>query len=238
MTNKIDVENNLGKLPKGLKDTYSVIWDDILAESGTGPSIAKVALMWIFCACRPLPPDELAKMVSRYCFKTLPSSINIDIVLKCCHNLLILDDQLNTVRFAHLSVLEHLEENHFGKLNANDLSLLMDAKTQLSSANSSIPNQPPEPFTYPILYWLTHIQNCVPRRAELGDLLREFLIPSISTYADWYKNAQLCLRNLGYSPAHNVSLMICSVSSQTLLIQCSPLPFMVYSKLMRIYRDH
>jgi hypothetical protein len=58
------VEKNLGKLPKGLKDTYSAIWDAILAESDTGPRIAKAALMWIFCACRPLPPDQLAKMVS------------------------------------------------------------------------------------------------------------------------------------------------------------------------------
>jgi hypothetical protein len=64
MTNKFDVEKNLGKLPKGLKDTYSAIWDAILAESDTGPRIAKAALMWIFCACRPLPPDQLAKMVS------------------------------------------------------------------------------------------------------------------------------------------------------------------------------
>jgi len=51
-----------------------------------------------------------------------------------------------SIRFAHLPVLEYLEETQFDKFDANVIAaetcllLLMDKKTPLSSGDLSIPN--------------------------------------------------------------------------------------------------
>ena len=198
MSNKVDVELNLGKLPKGLKEMYSVIWSDIQAQDGNDPTIAETALKWMICACRPLKPHELVEMVSVHCFQKLnPVPINIQIILKCCHNLLVLDTELNVFRLAHLSVLEYLEEHTgFDKTGANAvagaccLSLLVHENWQQELLSHVIIDDRTKvnDLPYSFAYWHIHVQNCaLNRTAILSNLLKQFLHPSSSSYKAWYR---------------------------------------------------
>ena len=191
-----EVGENLGKFPRGLDAIYAGIWNDIQAQSGRGPAIARTAFMWIFCACQPLFPNQLAELVSMHCFGNR-ISIKIDNVLKCCRNLLVLDEQLDAIRFAHTSVLEYLEQNEI--VNQTDahsmasdicVSILAEMKEPLiiSTAHNYESSRRPGCLLYSIYFWLTHVRNCgrVCTGKPWTESLTKFLTPPSQAYEYWY----------------------------------------------------
>ncbi|KUJ10537.1 ankyrin [Mollisia scopiformis] len=180
MSHKSDIEANLGKLPKGLKDMYLVIWSDILGEAGTGPEIAKVALMWIFCARRHLSSDELIRLVSRTVFKASSELLDIETLLRLTHNLLVFDERSNHVRFAHLSVLEFLEDIGFEWTTAHAMTsetcLFSLLDRELPSSMIHVPNHKnPRQHSYECRYWPEHLEGCILYSPALTILLNKFL---------------------------------------------------------------
>ncbi|KAL0631457.1 hypothetical protein Q9L58_009678 [Maublancomyces gigas] len=192
----LDVELRLGALPDTLENTYTKIYQRILSQRGGSPQLAKRALMWVMCSCRPFSPDELVTVISQ----GSPSEGVLDTqsLFKICHNLLTLDRQLNIVRFAHLSVREFLEKTQFTIVESNTMAsesclsylmkpgTLMEVRALVYSTHAyALPVA-----AYPAFYWPIHVQACQHQGSslQLSGLLIDFLRMS---YSEWYETAKI-----------------------------------------------
>ncbi|OAL55020.1 hypothetical protein IQ07DRAFT_608823 [Pyrenochaeta sp. DS3sAY3a] len=107
-----DLENALGELPPDLYTVYANHYDEISARPGKDhATVLRHVLCWLLCARETLQTDDFLAMVritsSR---ESNTASLSKDLVLEICKNLVIFDSELNTFRFAHLSVREFLEQ--------------------------------------------------------------------------------------------------------------------------------
>lgn len=193
-----DVELRLGALPESLESTYTEIYQRIESQKGSSPQLAKRALSWVMCSCRPFSPDDLVTAVS---FGFAASGLDTRSLFKICHNLIALDREQNIVRFAHLSVREFLEKSQFTMVAAHTLaatsciSYLREPETisqigaLVARINESASYPPPllPVLAYPMIYWITHVQRCQDQddagKDDLSILLLHFLKKS---YTDWY----------------------------------------------------
>lgn len=122
-----DIEARLGRLPDTLNKTYQDIFDSrIDVEADNSKRLAHLAMMWIMTSGRPLTPNELVSAsVVALRLDTSASNdeeIDIDLILKLCYNLVVVDNQLNVMRFAHLSVQEFLEEHRWATGERNHMA--------------------------------------------------------------------------------------------------------------------
>ncbi len=106
-----DIEEELGRLPKTLKESYDVIFKRILASSKTSRRMAEDAMKWLMCAQRPLDADEFLDAISLDLDGNRTSLSPAQLFDMCC-NLVVLDRDSNIFRFAHLSVREYLEDKY------------------------------------------------------------------------------------------------------------------------------
>ncbi|KAF8418102.1 hypothetical protein EV426DRAFT_539987, partial [Tirmania nivea] len=113
MQSESDVKQNLTTLPDTLKDIYNELYNGILMQKGSASRIALNAFRWIQCSKEPLSSQTLLNAVTVKVDSTGEFSqtepARIKQLLTICRNLIILDEKLNTFRFAHLSVDEYLE---------------------------------------------------------------------------------------------------------------------------------
>lgn len=162
MKHEGDIRAELGKLPKTLNESYQLIYDQIVNAGETSKQIADRTLKWLLCSKRRLSPSELIAAV------TINSdgaciTLNERELLDTCCNLLVLDEELKTFRFAHLSVREYLEQlRNLNSIEANTLVvqrcidvLLFEQQDQSDLAMRQ--NNMLE--SYARLYWLFHCQK-------------------------------------------------------------------------------
>ncbi|KAF8428814.1 hypothetical protein EV426DRAFT_677542 [Tirmania nivea] len=122
MQSESDVKRNLTTLPDTLTDIYNEIYNGILMQKESAPRIALNAFRWIQCSKEPLSSETLLDAVTVEVdtagefSQTGPAKVKQ--LLTICRNLIILDEKLNTFRFAHLSVDEYLETK-LSKLNSH-----------------------------------------------------------------------------------------------------------------------
>jgi hypothetical protein len=109
MHHEEDVIEELGKLPKTLKESYDVVHQRIKDSGPTSHAISEKALKWLLCAQRPLSKDEFIAAISvdseGHC-----TPLSTTQLLGMCCNMVVLDAELDVFRFAHLSVQEYLED--------------------------------------------------------------------------------------------------------------------------------
>ncbi|KZL79783.1 hypothetical protein CI238_02047 [Colletotrichum incanum] len=88
------IQDRLGKLPKSLKESYDILYQNIEILHPQEKQLADRAFQWVLCAYRPLKTEELILAV---CVNSeedeVPRSTDIDqdVVLELCQNLLIID---------------------------------------------------------------------------------------------------------------------------------------------------
>ncbi|KAI5857243.1 hypothetical protein BZA05DRAFT_332021, partial [Tricharina praecox] len=112
MSTHKDVRCSLKALPKTLKDAYTEIYSRILAQDGSAPRLAINAFRWIQSSYEPMGSESLLDAITAEVSSSGEFShdtVHASVLLKACHNLIILDEGLNVFRFAHLSVDEYLE---------------------------------------------------------------------------------------------------------------------------------
>jgi hypothetical protein len=106
---KKDILQRLGKLPEDLKQAYDDIYN---AMSGDEKCIADRAFRWVMCACEPLTTEVLLPAISqeeKSDFLEPVDDLDEELVLKYCHNLLVIDPVRKVWVPSHLSVIEYLE---------------------------------------------------------------------------------------------------------------------------------
>jgi hypothetical protein len=185
---KEEVTTNLRKLPIGLESTYSQIWDEIFSQGEQSYEIARVSLMWIMCAQRPLRVKE---WVAATCYSACISrELDVDVILDICHQLVTIDTTLNVVRYCHLSVFEYLQKYHFAPEHVH----YMAAESCMSVFEFSDILSCFEPFEgYAVEHWAIHVKQCVSEefRQELLGLLQHFLGSAgepAEAYCNWVRS--------------------------------------------------
>ncbi|KAF6824059.1 hypothetical protein CPLU01_11055 [Colletotrichum plurivorum] len=127
------IRDRIGKLPLTLKDAYDEIYLKIASLHAYEKQLAIRTFQWVMCARRPLTTEELLGAIS-----VDPSLADVDIaaleipevdendILEFCQSLVVYQHQpgefgqgYKTWSFSHLSVIEYLETNHFGLLEAH-----------------------------------------------------------------------------------------------------------------------
>ena len=170
------------------------------------PVIANRAFQWVMCSCWPLSPEELVAAVCQdpETDEVDEVDISINVVLGACQNLLVVDQELNTCRFSHLSVQEYFETHLWSSCEMHCLvgkvclSLLVNDSTTL---NQDAPPSKKEDrdkhahdfLEYACINWITHVQRVEESgisEHRLTALLKSFLGSmdrSSFAYQNWYK---------------------------------------------------
>lgn len=185
-----DILEELGRLPESLSDLYAVIYDQISRSGRASQRFAEKALQWLTVAKRPLSPRTLINVASRGVGMN-QSNISPEDLLDMTANLLIVDESVNAVRFAHLSVWEYLvtrrefseDEAHL-QVALTCLEMYNDLASPLDQAsigsNRQAMSHSEEDSAYSSLYWPIHASNVEEpsRRMTLVAQLRLSLLAS------------------------------------------------------------
>jgi len=127
-----DVRDYLTKLPKGLREAYDGILEDIMNSDGQAPIIATKAFQWIMCSWRPITAEELVAAVCEdphdRSVTEAKNDIDLDYILAACRNLIIRtkardpkykagsnfrSNRVTVCQLSHLSVLEYLRQRQW-----------------------------------------------------------------------------------------------------------------------------
>lgn len=138
----------MDRLPKGLQAAYETIYSDISSQPGGKPDVAFSAFKILMCSWRPLSPAEMVIAATQdvdedFCIE---QDVDIGYVLDAYHNLMVVADghgdnsrklegeylkgdssdaaaeifgSTAICRFAHLSVREFFEQNHWSLAEAH-----------------------------------------------------------------------------------------------------------------------
>jgi hypothetical protein len=200
-----DIEKELGKLPKTLKESYNAIYERI---SGSGPvswPVARRAMDWLLCARRPLHTSEFVAAVSVDPEGKCVRLSNKDLLNICC-NMLVLDSELDVFRFAHLSVQEYLQGLHNNSVdNAN--AVVVDRCLQVYLNDQQIEHASVGQHnllrSYATLYWTVHYQSLdsQQRRKSLKTSVNNFLFQGSrvsSCFTKWARAVSQACGVLGW----------------------------------------
>ena len=113
-----DFKKTLGQLPVKLSGLYDIIHTQIDQPDTYGRRVAIMTLTWLLCAQRLLRAEELLAAVYAVDIESSSESDEDDDngeagssendILRLCRNLVVLDSEQKTFRFAHQSVREYL----------------------------------------------------------------------------------------------------------------------------------
>jgi ankyrin repeat protein len=159
---------------------YATIFDGILKTDPVAYEIAAQTFRLMLCLHEIISPLALlsAASITRDGSK---NSLELSDLLRICSHLVVLDDELDTIRFAHASVQEYLSRlPEFSMMDANSAAasscLIRCIDSPLSDLTLGV--QPSADFdVYAAMYWPLHYNAASEkdRSGHLGDTLREFM---------------------------------------------------------------
>jgi len=206
MPTENDIKQNLTALPDTLMRAYDGIYNAIRAQKGSAPRIALKAFQWIQCSKEPLSSQTLLDAVTVEVDSSGAFSQNgpakVKQLLTVCQNLVILDEKLNTFRFAHLSVDEYLETRlpkHDSHLELSKVCFsLLCTYSAWNAYDQNITTEEGDYegrhlLLYSVGFWPWHFAHCgefnrCPTLSSLWDKLI-----SESTYERWYNYYHKCI---------------------------------------------
>ncbi|KAK2769608.1 hypothetical protein FQN53_005988 [Emmonsiellopsis sp. PD_33] len=209
------IRARLGKLPADLKDTYTEIFD---AMDEIEREVANRAFQWVMCSRKPLSTGELLPAVCQDGGDTINSidDLDEDLLLKYCHNLLIIDPNRAVWVPSHLSVIEYCEELLWNQKQANSLvtavclTLLNDpayhiqhneSKNEDEKSGLSSGHQFYNLVIYAAHHWMIHARECENNKgnnSRISGLLGRFLgspTESMSAFQSWHRIFRGLLRD-------------------------------------------
>lgn len=170
-----DVVAELWRLPGSLNELYASAHEQIVRAGFTSRHIAITTLKWLLCAQRPLNENELIAAVTVDHEENV-ISVSLEQVVASCRNLVLHDKNLNTLRFAHLSVRDFLEKQS-GLSVSDSESVAAERCLDVVSATFSGVHVKGQKLqqnldlkAYATTFWLSHYQKIardkVPDRLE------------------------------------------------------------------------
>jgi hypothetical protein len=183
MKHEKDVDTELGRLPRTLKESYDIIYQQIERTALTSRCIAENAMKWLLCAQRPLKSPEFIAAVS---VDSEGQHIPLEVsqLLDMCCNMVVLDEKLDLFRFAHLSVREYLESRgDYTEIEIHSLVVERCVDELSSEQHELIGKENRELSPYATLYWPVHYQSienhqCMDRPIRT---IRQFLFKDRAT---------------------------------------------------------
>ena len=105
-----DVRSRLGLLPPKLEQLYHEVYLELISDSGDEAcNVIQSTLKWLLSAQKTLHTPEFLWAVAIE-LKKSSREMTKEMILDLCRNLVTYDEELDTFRFAHLSVREFLEK--------------------------------------------------------------------------------------------------------------------------------
>ena len=161
-----DVEAALERLPTTLSELYALIFDQICRIESEGQKIAEAVLKWLLCSQRPLSTREMIEFVSPSAEDISTMQLDVAEVLSLCCNLVVEDVELDTFRFAHVSVREYLETRadfHAEFLHTmaveKCLELITTDSTTLITYPDALLADTPTTWQYATIFCVVHYQK-------------------------------------------------------------------------------
>jgi ankyrin repeat protein len=206
MKHEKDVNEELGKLPRTLIESYDAIFQRIKDAASTSQLVAESTMKWLLCAQRPLNTAEFIAAISitsdgQYIPLAIPQLLNI-----CC-NMVVLDEEIDIFRFAHLSVREYFEsKSGYTAIETHSLALDRCIETytyelQPQQESATIQNDIFRP--YATIYWPVHFQvvDSGQLAERLEEKLKRFLFQGYGaapSFAKWASAAKELSKSLPY----------------------------------------
>ena len=118
-----DIRDAMGRLPPDLREQYNQVYNKLSTMPGDyRQTIFKNALCWLLSAQITLPTDQFLAAVTTIPYGGKKTPVSQETIVEYCNNFIVHDSQLDTFRFAHLSVREFLEERpEFSKPSSNSM---------------------------------------------------------------------------------------------------------------------
>jgi ankyrin repeat protein len=163
-----------------LNHLYATIFDQIVKTDPLAYNVAAQIFRLMMCLHEVMPPTALlaAASITR---DRVQYSLELSDLLRTCSCLVVLDDELDTLRFAHASVQEYLSRiPEFSITNVNNAAA---SSCLIRCIDNPLPDltvriQPARDFdVYAAMYWPLHYNAASEhdRNGYLGDVLREFM---------------------------------------------------------------
>jgi ankyrin repeat protein len=163
-----------------LNHLYATIFDRIVKTDPLAYNVAAQIFRLMMCLHEVMPPTALlaAASITR---DRVQYSLELSDLLRTCSCLVVLDDELDTLRFAHVSVQEYLARlPEFSITNANNAAA---SSCLIRCIDNPLPDltigiQPARGFDlYAAMYWPLHYNAASEhdRNGYLRDVLKEFM---------------------------------------------------------------
>jgi len=167
--------------PSQISATIDSLYSDILENlKQTDPIAYETAtntFSWMLCVQEPLSCTALLEAVSTGVQDK--HDLNLSELLTICSNLIVLDSQLYTLRFAHVSFKEFLETKpQFDSAVVHSIAAFSCLETCINCLPIDIDCvlQPANNYKlYAVMYWASHYVCSVPSHEELSQRLKEFV---------------------------------------------------------------
>ena len=205
---KPDFKKTLGQLPVKLSGLYDIIHTQIDQPDTYGRRVAIMTLTWLLCAQRLLRAEELLAAVYAVDIESSSESDEDDDsgeagssendILRLCRNLVVLDSEQKTFRFAHQSVREYLlGKSEYTVIGQHALATkrCLDVYLTESSPSSRVPRTVSQNNIlkdYADTYWPVHykyIEDCEFHEIqEIQEKMSHFLMKGSRTshfYIQW-----------------------------------------------------
>lgn len=203
-----DVELALDRLPETLSELYNLILAQVQRTEPEGRSIAENTLQWLLCARVALSAEQMIDLVarpSRLLFQdgNFSDTISPTDLLSLCCNLVVLDQELNCFRFAHVSVRDFLDSSPgFDNDTIHTMAVrkcldIYDiAPIDCYQAHLDV-FQTRSCFQYAAQYWIVHYKHIDQkfRSAVLGERVKCFFFHQ-SEINDLFEPWMLFMQNL------------------------------------------
>ena len=230
MKHEEDIIQELGRLPKTLKESYDIIYQRVQDSGLISRAVAERAMKWLLCALRPLQSPEFIAAISADTDGQCLKLSNIELLDMCC-NMVVLDVELDVFRFAHLSVREYLESREgYTKIETHTTALerCIDILVSEPRSLSELKLEQDSIFRpYAILYWPIHCQSVGSDQltCKNKDKVRRFLLQGCDaapSFKKWISVAEGLSRSLQWNDPLRHQLMAATSSPLTpLFLVCT-----------------
>ena len=205
MKTEADVRNAMRTLPKNtLNDLYEEAFDRIPESGQFAQSYATQVFSMLLCAQEALSPEALLQVVAKTALQH-GEWMTLDKMIDICSDLVVLDSELNVLRFAHISFQEFLETRaEFTPRNVHKVA----AATCLDFCLEGLPRgveseiSPKDHFHhYSAVYWAEHCRVTVVNEVDhlITNKIEEFVFDGDDValdFVDWMHDVNHLVKKL------------------------------------------